>query len=100
MGFGRGAHLADIHARGDFDQAEWAVSIFACEDREIVDQHVDHVGSRRRQGATLAKFGGAIARHVILNSDFCKSEAGQAMIRRIKQRRLGRLEDLDGAPLL
>lgn len=35
-----------------------------------------------------------------LNSDFCKGEAGQAMIRRIPQRRLGRFEDLDGALLL
>jgi NAD(P)-dependent dehydrogenase (short-subunit alcohol dehydrogenase family) len=35
-----------------------------------------------------------------LNSDYCKSDAGQAMIRRIPQRRLGRLEDLDGPLLL
>ncbi len=35
-----------------------------------------------------------------LNSDFCRSEAGQAMIRRIPQRRLGRLEDLEGPLLL
>jgi len=35
-----------------------------------------------------------------LNSDYCKSEAGQAMIRRIPQRRLGRLKDLDGPLLL
>jgi NAD(P)-dependent dehydrogenase (short-subunit alcohol dehydrogenase family) len=35
-----------------------------------------------------------------LNRDFFQSEAGQAMIRRIPQRRLGRPEDLDGALLL
>jgi len=35
-----------------------------------------------------------------LNSDFFASEPGQALIRRIPQRRLGRLEDLDGALLL
>jgi NAD(P)-dependent dehydrogenase (short-subunit alcohol dehydrogenase family) len=35
-----------------------------------------------------------------LNNDFCRSEAGQAMIRRIPQRRLGRLEDLEGPLLL
>lgn len=34
-----------------------------------------------------------------LNRDFFASQAGQAMIRRIPQRRIGRLEDLD-APLL
>jgi NAD(P)-dependent dehydrogenase (short-subunit alcohol dehydrogenase family) len=35
-----------------------------------------------------------------LNNDFCKSDAGLAMIRRIPQRRLGTLEDLDGPLLL
>lgn len=35
-----------------------------------------------------------------LNRDFFASEAGQALIRRIPQRRLGRPEDLDGALLL
>jgi len=35
-----------------------------------------------------------------LNRAFFQSEAGQAMIRRIPQRRLGRPEDLDGALLL
>jgi NAD(P)-dependent dehydrogenase (short-subunit alcohol dehydrogenase family) len=35
-----------------------------------------------------------------LNSDFFASEAGQAMIRRIPTRRLGKPEDLDGAFLL
>lgn len=35
-----------------------------------------------------------------LNTAFWNSEAGKAMIRRIPQRRLGRLEDLDGALLL
>jgi NAD(P)-dependent dehydrogenase (short-subunit alcohol dehydrogenase family) len=35
-----------------------------------------------------------------LNSDFWASEQGKAMIRRIPQRRLGRLEDLDGPLLL
>jgi NAD(P)-dependent dehydrogenase (short-subunit alcohol dehydrogenase family) len=35
-----------------------------------------------------------------LNSGFWQSDAGQAMIRRIPQRRLGRLEDLDGPLLL
>jgi NAD(P)-dependent dehydrogenase (short-subunit alcohol dehydrogenase family) len=35
-----------------------------------------------------------------LNSDYCNSDTGQAMIRRIPQRRLGRLEDLDGPLLL
>lgn len=35
-----------------------------------------------------------------LNADFWDSEAGKAMIRRIPQRRLGRLGDLDGALLL
>jgi len=35
-----------------------------------------------------------------LNRDFFASEAGQAMIRRIPQRRLGQAEDLDGALLL
>ncbi|UYO92757.1 SDR family NAD(P)-dependent oxidoreductase [Pollutimonas sp. M17] len=35
-----------------------------------------------------------------LNSDFFASEAGQALIRRIPQRRLGRPQDLDGALLL
>ena len=35
-----------------------------------------------------------------LNSNFWKSDAGLAMIRRIPQRRLGRLEDLDGPLLL
>lgn len=35
-----------------------------------------------------------------LNRDFFATEPGQAMIRRIPQRRLGRLADLDGALLL
>jgi NAD(P)-dependent dehydrogenase (short-subunit alcohol dehydrogenase family) len=35
-----------------------------------------------------------------LNRDFFATEAGQAMIRRIPQRRLGQLEDLDGPLLL
>ena len=35
-----------------------------------------------------------------LNRDFFASEAGQALVKRIPQRRLGRLEDLDGALLL
>src|SRR3546814_8422322 len=35
-----------------------------------------------------------------LNSSFWSSEPGKAMIRRIPQRRLGRLEDLDGPLLL
>ncbi|WP_150293888.1 SDR family NAD(P)-dependent oxidoreductase [Sphingobium estronivorans] len=35
-----------------------------------------------------------------LNSDFWQSDAGKAMIKRIPQRRLGRLEDLDGPLLL
>ncbi|MDB5576229.1 MAG: short-chain dehydrogenase/reductase [Bradyrhizobium sp.] len=35
-----------------------------------------------------------------LNSRFWQGDAGQAMIRRIPQRRLGRLEDLDGPLLL
>ena len=35
-----------------------------------------------------------------LNRDFFASDAGQALIRRIPQRRLGRPEELDGALLL
>lgn len=35
-----------------------------------------------------------------LNQDFFQSEAGQSLIRRIPQRRLGKLDDLDGALLL
>lgn len=35
-----------------------------------------------------------------LNSSFWESDAGKAMIKRIPQRRLGRLEDLDGPLLL
>jgi hypothetical protein len=35
-----------------------------------------------------------------LNGTFWKSDAGLAMIRRIPQRRLGRLDDLDGPLLL
>ena len=35
-----------------------------------------------------------------INQDFFASPAGEAMIRRIPQRRLGRAEDLDGALLL
>lgn len=35
-----------------------------------------------------------------LNADFWESDPGKAMIRRIPQRRLGRLEDLDGPLLL
>ncbi|KAF1050271.1 SDR family NAD(P)-dependent oxidoreductase [Xylophilus sp.] len=35
-----------------------------------------------------------------LNGDFWRTEAGKALIRRIPQRRLGRLEDLDGPLLL
>ena len=35
-----------------------------------------------------------------LNRDFFASDAGKAMIARIPQRRLGRLEDLDGPLLL
>jgi len=35
-----------------------------------------------------------------LNQDFFKSEAGEALVRRIPQRRLGRPADLDGALLL
>lgn len=35
-----------------------------------------------------------------LNRDFFATEAGQTMIRRIPQRRLGRMEDLDGALML
>jgi NAD(P)-dependent dehydrogenase (short-subunit alcohol dehydrogenase family) len=35
-----------------------------------------------------------------LNQDFFASPAGEALIKRIPQRRLGRLEDLDGPLLL
>lgn len=35
-----------------------------------------------------------------LNSDFWDSDSGKAMIRRVPQRRLGRLQDLDGPLLL
>ncbi len=35
-----------------------------------------------------------------LNADFFASEAGQALVKRIPQRRLGRMEDLDGPLLL
>jgi len=35
-----------------------------------------------------------------LNQQFFESEAGQALIKRIPTRRLGRLEDLDGPLLL
>jgi len=35
-----------------------------------------------------------------LNADFCATDAGQALIKRIPQRRLGRLQDLDGPLLL
>jgi len=35
-----------------------------------------------------------------LNADFFATEAGQALVKRIPQRRLGRLDDLDGALLL
>src|SRR3546814_775064 len=54
----------------------------------------------------LARFGirvNAIAPGYLdteLNSSFWSSEPGKAMIRRIPQRRLGRLEDLDGPLLL
>jgi NAD(P)-dependent dehydrogenase (short-subunit alcohol dehydrogenase family) len=54
----------------------------------------------------LARFGirvNALAPGYIeteLNIDFCSSEAGAAMLRRIPQRRFGRREDLDGPLLL
>ena len=54
----------------------------------------------------LARFGirvNALAPGYIeteLNSDFWTSDAGKAMIRRIPQRRLGSLTDLDGPLLL
>jgi NAD(P)-dependent dehydrogenase (short-subunit alcohol dehydrogenase family) len=35
-----------------------------------------------------------------LNADFFESEAGQALIRRVPQRRLGEARELDGALLL
>ena len=35
-----------------------------------------------------------------LNSDFFESEAGQALIKRVPQRRLGEARELDGALLL
>ncbi|MGI9437403.1 MAG: SDR family NAD(P)-dependent oxidoreductase [Geminicoccaceae bacterium] len=35
-----------------------------------------------------------------INADFFKSDAGKALIKRIPQRRLGRLDDLDGALIL
>jgi NAD(P)-dependent dehydrogenase (short-subunit alcohol dehydrogenase family) len=35
-----------------------------------------------------------------LNHDFWQTEAGQALIRRVPQRRLGQLADLDGPLLL
>lgn len=35
-----------------------------------------------------------------INADFFETEAGKAMVKRIPQRRLGRLEDLDGPLLL
>ncbi len=35
-----------------------------------------------------------------INADFFKSDAGKALIKRIPQRRLGRLDDLDGALML
>jgi NAD(P)-dependent dehydrogenase (short-subunit alcohol dehydrogenase family) len=35
-----------------------------------------------------------------LNADFFASEAGKALVKRIPQRRLGRLTDLDGPLLL
>lgn len=57
-------------------------------------------------GLELARFGirvNAIAPGYFdteINSGFWDGEAGQAMLRRIPQRRLGRLEDLDGPLLL
>lgn len=38
--------------------------------------------------------------HTELNGEFWTSDAGRALVRRIPQRRLGRLEDLDGPLLL
>jgi NAD(P)-dependent dehydrogenase (short-subunit alcohol dehydrogenase family) len=38
--------------------------------------------------------------HTAINDGFWKTEPGRAMIRRIPQRRLGELADLDGALLL
>jgi len=38
--------------------------------------------------------------HTGLNGEFWTSDAGRALVRRIPQRRLGRLEDLDGPLLL
>lgn len=35
-----------------------------------------------------------------INSDYFRTDAGQAMVRRIPQRRIGRLEELDGVMLL
>jgi len=35
-----------------------------------------------------------------INADFWQSDAGKALIKRIPQRRLGQLEDLDGPLLL
>ena len=60
----------------------------------------------KQLGLELARFGirvNALAPGYLeteLNSSFWQSDAGKAMLRRIPQRRLGRLEDLDGPLLL
>ncbi|WP_404478032.1 SDR family NAD(P)-dependent oxidoreductase [Novosphingobium sp. BL-52-GroH] len=60
----------------------------------------------RQLGLELARFGirvNALAPGYVateLNDAFFASEAGQALVHRIPQRRLGRLEDLDGPLLL
>lgn len=60
----------------------------------------------KQMGLELARFGirvNALAPGYLeteLNSAFWQSDAGKAMLRRIPQRRLGRLEDLDGPLLL
>jgi NAD(P)-dependent dehydrogenase (short-subunit alcohol dehydrogenase family) len=60
----------------------------------------------RQLALELARFGirvNALAPGYIdteLNSNFWESDAGKAMIRRVPQRRLGTLRDLDGPLLL
>ena len=76
-----------------------AVSIYATSKAGVIQLTSAHALEWARYGIRVNAIApGYIATEI--NEDFFRSEPGQALIKRIPMRRLGQLEDLDGAFLL